>query len=172
MQKMSKEELLKPRKKWGCWILFTLFFFSFGAVAFAAGFFTEPTLETSDGYSRRNFFFIFGGLWMLGWGVGFLIILAVSNVEKKYRKTLLEHGQYGRAIVLKIEEVGDSEGSPIMVELRLEIHLEGLAPYQVEEKAEIPITKIPQLQVGSTVEVLAVPAIPGVRMGAVKLIYK
>jgi hypothetical protein len=171
---MSKEEVLEPlgKSRFGCFYLLSFLMSVLGVVMFTAGFFTDSASRTADGYSLRYFFFIFGGIWALGWLLPVLLMFRIDSVRKKYREILLQQGQFGRAVVLKSEEVGNSEGSPVTVKLRLEIHLEGLAPYQVEEKAEIPILKLPQLQVGSTIEVLVAPAIPGVHMGAIKLIYK
>ncbi|HEY0047924.1 MAG TPA: hypothetical protein VGB68_01460 [Pyrinomonadaceae bacterium] len=172
MQKIPKEELLKPEKKWTGWLLLCLFVSILGACVFTAGFFQDSASNPESDFSKRNFLFIFGGSWMLVWGVIFLLLFGVYYAAKKRRETLLLHGQYGSAVILKIDETGDSEGSPLPVKMKLEIYLEGFAPYQVEETMEVPILKISQPQVGSTVEVLAAPAVPGVRPGAVKLLYK
>ena len=174
MQRVSKEELLADlgKSKFGCFYFLCLLMGVVGVGMIVAGFFVDPASKTDDGYALSTFLFVFGGFWALGWLFPAFVMFRIDSVRKKYREILLRQGQFGRAVVLKVEEVGSSEGSPITVRLGLEIHLEGQSPYRVEERAEIPITKIPQLQVGSTIDVLVAPAQPGVHAGAIKLIFK
>ena len=124
------------------------------------GFFTDPSAMNDEGLSIKPFLYILGG--------GFVVVslaimiglsLAISAKQKKV-EDLLATGQQGEATVLGLEDTGARINDNPRVRLLLEVHIQGYAPYQVAKVIVVPLIRLSQVQVGSTVQVLADPNEP------------
>ena len=126
-----------------------------GVAFIVGGFFADPSAMTDDGYPLKPFLFVMGG--------GFLgIFLAVaigrslaSAAKQRKIENLLETGQQGEAVVLSLEDTGVRIDDNPRVRMLLEVRIAGYSPYQVEKTTVVPLIRLPQVQVGSTVQVLA-----------------
>lgn len=79
-----------------------------------------------------------------------------ENVNKEIR----ENGLPAKAKVLKIWDTGIKVNDDPVVGFLLEVHAEGLEPYQAETKALISILAIPQIQPGKILPVKYDPKDP------------
>ena len=73
---------------------------------------------------------------------------------------LMATGKEGEAVVLAPEDTGVTVNDNPRVSMVLEIHIEGYAPYQVEKALVVPLIRIPQVQPGEKIGVLADPNEP------------
>lgn len=98
---------------------------------------------------------------VVGWMLWLGLVITAGNVAlaaglargahrkelKRYRLAMT--GRTASADVLSMEETGSpSNGEPV-VHLRLRIHGSGITPFEVEERATVPITAVPLLHGGS-----------------------
>ncbi len=70
------------------------------------------------------------------------------------------NGLPARATVLKIWETGTRVNDNPVVGFLLEVHAEGMEPYQAETKALISILQIPQIQPGAVLKIKYDPKDP------------
>jgi hypothetical protein len=125
-----------------------------GVALIVGGFLTDPSAMTDDGYPLKPFMFCMGG--------GFLVLSLViafgyslARVAKRRKiENLLETGQQGEAVVLSLEDTGTRINDNPRVRMLLEVHLAGRSSYQVEKTMVVPLIRLSQVQVGSTVQVL------------------
>lgn len=120
------------------------------------GFFIDPSYLTSDGYQMKHFLYFMGGLFVLIP----LIISRAAAAKQKRLEDLLATGQQGDAVILSLEDTGVRVNDNPRVSMMLEVRLDGHAPYQVEKTMLVPLIRMSQVQVGSTVEVVADPSKP------------
>lgn len=145
----------RGRSFWGL-----LPFLVIGIALIVAGFLADPSALTSDDIPLKPFLFVVGSCFLLF----FLVMMVVRSIAgaAKQRKIedLLATGQQGEAVVVGLEDTGMRIGDDPRVRLLLEVRIEGYSPYQVEKTIVVPMIRLPQVQVGSTVEVLADPSEP------------
>ncbi len=117
---------------------------------------TNPTELTNDGYSLKNFFFIMGGVFILiPVGLVFYALRKQRNLSK-----LIEDGKQGIARILQLEDTGVRVNENPRVRVLLEISIEGIASYQVWKKVTVPVIRLPQIQPGMEIAVVADPFDP------------
>jgi len=145
-------------------ILWSLFFyvpfFLVGCGLIAAGFFTDMSALTDDGFNLKYFFFAMGGFFIVFPAIVVGGIFAFSLVKQKRMQNLMETGTQGTAKVLRLEDTGVRINDNPRVNILLEMHFEGYQPYQVWKKVTIPLINLSQVQVGETVAVIADPNDP------------
>ena len=126
-----------------------------GVAFIVGGFVTDPSAMTDDGYPLKTFLFVMGGFWLV---LPWVIAIGQSWVRvTKRRKTenLLETGQQGEAVVLSLEDTGVRINDNPQVRMLLEVRIAGYSSYQVEKTMVVPLIRLSQVQVGSTVQVVA-----------------
>jgi hypothetical protein len=141
-------------------LLFNIPFFLVSGFMFYSGFTTDEKALTDDGYNLKWFFFLMG--------TAFLVIpLAVSfglmiwMVAKRKRiAELVATGKQGTAVVLELSDTGVTINDNPRVKLQLEIHIPNYPPYQAQKTVTLPLIYLPQVQTGSTINILADPAQP------------
>ena len=142
-------------------ILALLPFLLVGVGLVVGGYLTDPSALTDDGLSTRTFLYIMGGGFVsISLAIMIGLSLAMSAKQKKVDE-LLATGQQGVATVLGLEDTGARINDNPRVRLLLDVHIEGYPPYQVAKVIVVPLIRLSQVQVGSTVQVLADPNEPG-----------
>lgn len=94
--------------------------------------------------------------WLIWWGIAITaldVVIAWFMARSRYRKDLKlqrlgVHGRSARADILSMEETGIRINDQPVVKLRLRIHGESVAPFEVEERKTVPMTAIPLLHRG------------------------
>ena len=137
-----------------------LFFLFIGIGFIAGGFLADPSALTDDGYPLRPFLFCMGGGFLL---LPLIIVIGLSltaAAKQKKVEDLLATGQQGEAVILSLEDTGMRINDNPRVRMLLEVRLDGYPPYQIEKTMIIPLIRLSQVQVESTVKVLADPSKP------------
>lgn len=148
-----------PRQ--GSAFLWLLPFLVVGVAFLVAGYRASPSALTDDGYPLKTFFYVMGGFFLLlpmAILVGFAL---VGSAKRRKMENLMATGQQGEAEILGLEDTGVRINDNPRVRLLLEVRIEGHAPYQVAKTMVVPLIRLPQVQVGSTVQVLADPSEAG-----------
>jgi hypothetical protein len=141
-------------------LLFNIPFFLVSGFMFYSGFAADETALTDDGYNLKWFFFLMGA--------GFLVIpLAVSFgilvwmvVKRRRMEELVATGKQGTAVILGISDTGTRINDNPRVKLLLEIHIPNYQPYHAQKTVTLPLIYLPQVQTGSTINILADPEQP------------
>jgi hypothetical protein len=115
----------------------------------------DDVLLTTVGTIAITFCCIFGTFLLIG-GIWFFM----ARTKKKKTAALMETGQQGVATVLSLEDTGMRINDDPRVKIGLQVQIEGYPPYQVIKTMTIPLIRMSQVQVGSTVSVLADPNEP------------
>lgn len=140
----------------GCLLLWLSPFLVLSITFIVWGFIADPEALTDDGYPLKPVLFFMGGSFLffplLTWLAGFL--------KQRRLEELMQTGQQGQAVILSLEDTGVRIDDEPRVRLVLEVHVEGNAPYRVEKTTVVPLIRLPQVQVGSTVQVMADPKEP------------
>jgi hypothetical protein len=90
----------------------------------------------------------------------FLIVYLFARSRRKKAENLMATGVQGVATVLALEDTGMRINDNPRVQIALQVELPGRAPYQVTKKMVIPMIRMSQVQVGSTVQVVVDPTQP------------
>jgi multisubunit Na+/H+ antiporter MnhC subunit len=141
-------------------LLFNIPFFLVSGFMFYSGFTADEKALTDDGYNLKWFFFLMG--------TAFLVIplaisfgIAIWMVAKRKRmEELIATGKQGTAVVLELSDTGTRINDNPRVRLLLEIHIPNYQPYQAQKTVTLPLIYLPQVQTGSTINILADPAQP------------
>jgi len=144
----------------GCKLLGLLPFLVIGVGFIVGGFLADPSALTDDGFPMKPFLFIMGGSFLFFPLVTVIGMSLAGAAKQKKVEDLLATGQQGEAVVLGLEDTGTRINDNPRVRLLLEVRIEGYPPYQVEKTMVVPLIRLPQVQVGSTVQVLADPSEP------------
>lgn len=144
----------------GCAFLGFLPFLVVGVGLIVAGFLVDPSALTDDGFSLRTFLFLMGGGFLAVTLFIMVVLLLLGAGKKKKVEALLATGQQGEAAVLSLEDTGIRVNDDPRVRMLLEVRVEGYPPYQVNKTMVLPLIRMSQVQVGSTVQVLADPNEP------------
>lgn len=149
------------RRGYTLWLAFLpfLIFVVIGVGLIVAGLLVDPSL-TRHGSAVRPVLFTVGGIFLftiLTVGIG---ISLAANAKQRKTETLLATGQTGQATILSLKDTGVIINNNPRVRVLLEVQIAGYAPYQVEKAIVVPLSRLPQVQVGSTVPVLADPREP------------
>jgi hypothetical protein len=131
-----------------------------GGFMFYSGFTTGEKALTDDGYNLKWFYFLMG--------TAFLVIpLAISfgilfwmTVKRKRIAELVATGKQGTARVLALSDTGVSVNDDPRVKLLLEISIPNYQPYQAQKTVTLPLIYLPQVQTGSSINILADPEQP------------
>ena len=115
-----------------------------------------PPLDGLPEYSWTLFFSVMGACFL----IPSLFIQSLIGSKKKKIETLLATGTQGEATVLSLDDTGMRINEDPRVRIRLEVRIDGHAPYEVEKAMVIPMIRLPQVQPGSTVLVMADPREP------------
>lgn len=145
----------------GCTFLSFLPFLAISVALFVWGFLADPSALTDDGFPLKSFLFIMGGSFLF---IPLVMVIGLSlagAVRQKKVKDLLATGQQGEAVVLSLEDTGVRINDDPRVRMLLEVRIAGYPPYRVEKTLVVPLIRLSQVQVGSTVQVLADPSQPG-----------
>ncbi len=145
----------------GCTFLSLLPLMVIGVGLFVAGYLEDPSALTRDGYPLKPLLYVMGGLFLFIPLAIFIGILLTLGVRQKRVEDLVATGQQGEAVVLSLEDTGVRFNDNPRVKMLLRVQVAGYPPYQVEKTMIVPLVRLSQLQVGSTVQVLADPSQPG-----------
>jgi hypothetical protein len=140
--------------------LFNIPFLLVSGFMFYQGYQAESTALTDDGFNLKIFYFLMG--------TGFLVIpLATSAViliwllvKRRRIEDILKTGKQGTARILKLEDTGVKINDDPRVRLLLEIHIPNYQPYQTSKTVTLPFIYLPQVQSGSTINIMADPEQP------------
>jgi hypothetical protein len=91
---------------------------------------------------------------------GCISVMIGSLTGEDVASEVRENGVPATARVLKIWETGVRINDNPVVGFLLEVHAEGLEPYQAETRALISILQIPQIQPGTELQVMYDPNDP------------
>lgn len=132
-------------------------FFVISGIMFYFGFIAKPGEVIDDGTDKRTFFFIMGGSFLfVTLAVGSFLFIQARRRERDLIE-LAATGEYGTAIVLSLSDTGVKINDNPRVTLQLEIHLPNRQPMRAQKTTTVPLIYIPQVQKGSTVNVIADP---------------
>ena len=145
----------RGRSFWGL-----LPFLLIGVASIVGGFLADPSALTEDDIPLKPFLFVVGGCFLLFFLVRVVVRSITGAAKQRKVEELLATGKKGEAVVVRLEDTGVRIGDDPRVRLLLEVHLEGHASYQVTKTILVPMIRLPQVQVGSKVEVLADPSEP------------
>jgi hypothetical protein len=90
----------------------------------------------------------------------FLIIYLMGRSRRKKSENLMATGVQGVATVLALQDTGMLVNNNPRVTLSMEITLPNKPPYQATKTMVIPMIRMSQVQVGSTVQVVVDPSQP------------
>lgn len=141
-------------------LLFNIPFLLVSGFMFYRGFTADNNARTDDGYDLNTFYFFMGAAFLvvsLATSLGFLFWL---SIKRKRIDELVATGKQGTAIVLELSDTGVRINDNPRVKLVLEMHIPNYQPYRAKKTVTIPIIYLPQVQTGSTVNVLADPEQP------------
>ena len=132
-----------------------------------AAFMVDPSSLTDDGFSLRYFFLIMGGAFLLATGGTVVLMFGIFWVFRYFAKgleqkrqtfeELKERGLKGTATVAELIDTGMLVNYNPRVRIVLDVVVERQAPYRITKTETIPMTRLPQIQPGQTVEVLVDP---------------
>ena len=127
---------------------------------FYSGWTADEQALTDDGYNLKWFFFLMGTTFLvIPLAISFGIVLW-AMVKRKRMAELVATGKQGTAVVLELSDTGVSVNDNPRVRLRLDIHIPDHQPYQAQKTVTLPLIYLPQVQTGSTINILADPARP------------
>ncbi|HUF05434.1 MAG TPA: hypothetical protein VMM38_14830 [Aridibacter sp.] len=132
-----------------------------------AGFLTDDSIATSDGFPLRIFFFVLGGGFVVAAAATVALKVALMYVfrylskgledRKKTIAELQERGLKGTATVVELIDTGMLINHNPRVTLVLDVVVERQPAYQIRKTETVPITRLPQIQPGQSIEVLVDP---------------
>jgi hypothetical protein len=141
-------------------LLFNVPFLLVSGFMFYSGFTTDEKALTDDGYNLKWFFFLMGtGFLVIPLAISFSILIWMM-VKRKRINELVATGKQGTAVVLSLSDTGVTINDDPRVQLLLEIHIPNHQPYQAQKTVTLPLIYLPQVQTGSTINILADPAQP------------
>lgn len=141
-------------------LLLFLPFLVIGIGCLVGGFSADPSIIIDDNLSQRSFLFLLGGSFLF-FPLLTMIGLALGRDAKRRKiENLLATGQQGEAVILGLEDTKVRINDDPQVSVLLEVQMEGYPPYKVEKTLVVPMIRLPQVQVGSTIQVLADPGEP------------
>lgn len=131
------------------------------------GLLVDPNEMTSDGFKVQYFLFGMGGLFIvltfssIPFVVGFVWVFKYLQKGLVQKEQMLEdlkvRGKEGKAVVLELQDTGMLINYNPQVTLVLEISFDNQSPYQISKTETIPLVRLPQVQVGETIDVLIDP---------------
>jgi hypothetical protein len=141
-------------------LLFNIPFFLVSGFMFYSGFTADEKALTDDGYNLKWFFYLMGtGFLVIPLATSFGILLWLL-VKRKRIEELVATGKQGTAVVLGLSDTGVTINDDPRVKLLLEIHIPNYQPYQAQKTVTLPLIYLPQVQTGSTIQILADPEQP------------
>jgi len=90
----------------------------------------------------------------------FLIVFLFYRSRRKKAENLMASGVQGVAAVLALEDTGMRVNDNPRVKVTMQISLPNNAPYEVTKTLVVPMIRMSQVQVGSTVQVVVDPSQP------------
>jgi hypothetical protein len=141
-------------------LLLNIPFFLVSGFMFYSGVTADEQALTDDGYNLRWFFFLMGtGFLSIPLAASFGILIWLL-VKQKRIEELVATGKQGTAVVLELSDTGVTINDNPRVKLRLEIHVPNYQPYRAQKTVTLPLIYLPQVQTGSTINILADPEQP------------
>lgn len=135
-----------------------------------AGATADPSAVTDDGFSLSIFFYIMGGVFLAVAASSIPILVVILWVfsyfakglkqKQETLKELQERGLKGTATVVELIDTGMLVNYNPRVNIVLDVVVERQAPYRIKKTETIPMTRLPQIQPGQTIEVLVDPNDP------------
>lgn len=86
------------------------------------------------------------------------ILLSVLNRRKAQQ--IMATGKPGQAQILQLQDTGMRINDNPRVKVLLQVTIPGYAPYQIWKTVTVPMIRLPQVQPGAVVAVMADPAEP------------
>ena len=102
-----------------------------------------------------------GMIWIAGFGM-MAVLLGVISLSQRSSDARRESGSPGVAIIRSIEQRGGNvtfNQRPLLT-LGLEVHPDGLPPYELRKRLTVPLAALGRLQVGNTLAVHVDPDKP------------
>lgn len=140
--------------------LFNIPFLLVSGFFFYSGFTADDKALTDDGYNLKWFYFLMGSIFLvvpLAISAGILIW---ALAKRKRMENLVATGKQGTAVVLGLSDTGVTINDNPRINLLLEIHIPNYQPYQAQKTVSLPLIYLPQVQTGSTINILADPEQP------------
>ena len=138
-------------------LLFNIPFLLISGFMFYMGFTADEQALTADGYSLKWFLFLMGATFLVIPLTISISILFWMMAKRKRMEDLVATGKQGTAVVLSLSDTGVTINNAPRVKLLLEIHIPNYQPYQAHKTVAIPVIYLPQVQTGSTINILADP---------------
>jgi len=141
-------------------LLFNIPFFLISGFMFYRGFTADEKALTDDGYNLKSFYFLMGaGFLLIPLAITFGILIWIK-VKRKRIADLVATGKQGTAVILGLSDTGVRVNDNPRVKLLLDIRIPNYQPYQAQKTVTLPIIYLPQVQTGSTINILADPEQP------------
>ena len=141
-------------------LLFNIPFFLISGYMFYSGITADEKALTDDGYNLKWFYFLMGtGFLVIPLVISFCILIWMM-VKRRRAEELVATGKQGTAVILDLSDTGVRVNDNPRVKLRLEIHIPNHQPYQANKTVTVPLIYLPQIQTGSTINILADPTQP------------
>ncbi len=86
------------------------------------------------------------------------IVLGLMN--RRRAQQIMATGKPGQAIIRQLQDTGMRINDNPRVKVLLEVTIPGYAPYQIWKTVTVPMIRLPQVQPGAVVAVMADPAEP------------
>ena len=141
-------------------LLFNIPFFLISGFMFYSAFTADENALTDDGYNLKWFYFLMGTIFLVLPLAIISGILLWALAKRRRMEELAATGKQGTAVVLGISDTGTRINDNPRVKLLLEIHIPNYQPYQAQKTLTLPLIYLPQVQTGSTINILADPAQP------------
>ncbi len=118
------------------------------------------TLEFLEKYGALIFIVGLLGFIFLVFALVFGVLLFLRRRRARKVEALMAVGKPGEATVLALEDTGMRINRNPHVIIVLEVRIPNYPPYQVRKTVTIPVIRVPQVQPGSVVSVMADPTQP------------
>jgi hypothetical protein len=141
-------------------VLVMLPLFLVGGIMFYFAITADEHALTDDGYSRKSFFFLMGTSFLVIPVAIISCIVVWMMVKRKRAEELIATGKQGTAVVLSLSDTGVTVNDNPRVKLELEMNIPGYPPYKAKKTVTLPLIYLPQVQTGSTINILADPEQP------------
>lgn len=90
----------------------------------------------------------------------FAVLFFVRRRHRKKVEALMAVGKQGEATVISLDDTGVRINDDPRVRIVLSVRVPGYPEYQIEKKMTVPMIRLPQVQPGSVVAVMADPTQP------------
>lgn len=88
------------------------------------------------------------------------IPIGLSLMNRRKAQQIMATGTPGQATIMQMQDTGMRINDDPRLKLLLQVQIPGYAPYQIWKTVTVPMIRLPQVQPGNTIAIMADPAQP------------